>query len=298
MGVVASVTSTFSFPLFAGNCIRMLLALMIKFVFFTRWPCRNDLGLVHPLPVCSVHRSIPCRDDICHAVRKPSVILMTEPKPVKDKRWALLFLGQVGSATVCALGKLDHWVGECDWSSRLGLLYRLHLVRQILYLHDLIFKFIMYGLSAQMITTAITIGSDGNVVLSSGATYGILLAILVFHGVVCSAATRILARLNLAYVVMNGKSLFPSHNLFSSRHSHTQFHPVGTTISAIIILFVCSKHRGERVSANTAFTLLENNTGWANGELFVFVYLLHLTTIRWLGIPPIIYICDVDANRM
>ena len=130
---------------------------------------------------------------------------------MKDKRWALLFLGQIGTATVCALGELDHWVGECDWSKKSlpSLLDRLHLVRPILYLHDLIFKFIMYGLSAQMITTAITIGSNGNVVLSSGATYGILVAILVFHGVVCSAATRILARLNLAYVVINGES--PSH---------------------------------------------------------------------------------------
>ncbi len=57
-----------------------------------------------------------------------------------------------------------------------------------------------------MITTAITVGSDGAVVLSAGATYGILLAILVSHGVVCSAATRILARLNLFYVVVNGAS--------------------------------------------------------------------------------------------
>jgi len=56
-----------------------------------------------------------------------------------------------------------------------------------------------------MITTAITVGSDGAVVLGSGATYGILVAILVFHGIICSAATRILARLNLAYVVMNGE---------------------------------------------------------------------------------------------
>jgi hypothetical protein len=60
---------------------------------------------------------------------------MTEPSPMKDERRALLFLGQVGSARVCALGELDHWVGECDWSSRPGLLHRLHLVRQILYLH-------------------------------------------------------------------------------------------------------------------------------------------------------------------
>jgi hypothetical protein len=56
-----------------------------------------------------------------------------------------------------------------------------------------------------MITTAITIGSDGDVVLDAGATYGILVAILVFHGFVCSAATRILARLNLVYVVINSE---------------------------------------------------------------------------------------------
>ena len=171
------------------------------------------------------------------------------------------------------------------------------LVKFSTYLYGLIFKFIMSGLSAQMITTAITIGSNGNVVLGSGATYGILLAILAFHGVVCSAATRILARLNLAYVVINSEPTPPTR-LFSSRHSRTQFHLVGTTIAAIILLFVCSKHRGERVSANDAFTMYENNTGWANSKLFAFVHLLYLTTIRWLGIPLIIYICDVDANRM
>jgi hypothetical protein len=56
-----------------------------------------------------------------------------------------------------------------------------------------------------MITTAVAVGSNGDVVLGSGPTYGILVAILVFHGVVCSAATRILARLNLVYVVINGE---------------------------------------------------------------------------------------------
>jgi hypothetical protein len=56
-----------------------------------------------------------------------------------------------------------------------------------------------------MITTAIVVASDGEKVLSVGATYGILLAILFSHGIVCSAATRILARINIFYVVLNGK---------------------------------------------------------------------------------------------
>jgi len=122
---------------------------------------------------------------------------------VKDKRWAILFFCKVGTTRVRPFGELDHWVGECYWSSRPRLLYRLYVVSPIPFLETL-FP-IRYGSSAQMITTAITVGSDGAVVLSSGATYGILVAILLFHGVVCSAATRILARLNLVYVVLNGE---------------------------------------------------------------------------------------------
>ena len=59
-----------------------------------------------------------------------------------------------------------------------------------------------------MITTAIAVSSDGATIVSSGATYGILLAILFSHGLVCSAATNVLARLNLFYVIVNGKSWF------------------------------------------------------------------------------------------
>jgi len=107
---------------------------------------------------------------------------------------------------------------------------------------------------AQMITTAITVSSDGVTVLSAGATYGILVAILIFHGVVCSAATRVLARLNLAYVILN----------------------VGTSIAAIIVLFVCS--RSKRASAKDAFTLYENNTGWADNG---WAFLLSFTSAMW-----------------
>ncbi|KAJ7626325.1 amino acid permease-domain-containing protein [Mycena polygramma] len=93
---------------------------------------------------------------------------------------------------------------------------------------------------AQMITTAIAVGSDGETILSAGATYGILLAILFAHGIVCSAATKILARLNLFYVVVN----------------------VGTTLVAIISLLVVSGEN--KVSTKDAFTLFENNSGWTN----------------------------------
>jgi hypothetical protein len=56
-----------------------------------------------------------------------------------------------------------------------------------------------------MITTAISVSSDGAINLGAGPTYGILLAIFIAHGLVCSAATSVLARLNLAYVLINSK---------------------------------------------------------------------------------------------
>jgi len=105
-----------------------------------------------------------------------------------------------------------------------------------------------------MITTAIAVGSDQPTVLGSGPTFGILLAILFTHGVVCSAATSILARLNLFYVILN----------------------VGTTVAAIIALLVCSGE--QKVSTKDAFTLFENNTGWANGG---WAFLLAFTAPMW-----------------
>lgn len=55
-----------------------------------------------------------------------------------------------------------------------------------------------------MITTALAVGSDGAINLGDGPTFGILLIILFLHGIVCSAATSVIARLNLFYVIVNG----------------------------------------------------------------------------------------------
>ena len=59
-----------------------------------------------------------------------------------------------------------------------------------------------------MITTALYVDSDGAINLGAGPTFGILLAILFTHGIVCSAATAIIARLNIFYVLVNGKSYY------------------------------------------------------------------------------------------
>lgn len=50
-----------------------------------------------------------------------------------------------------------------------------------------------------MITTAVAASTDGRVILGSGPTYGILLVTLFIHGIMCSAGTRIIARLNLGF---------------------------------------------------------------------------------------------------
>ncbi|KAJ8096330.1 hypothetical protein PM082_011488 [Marasmius tenuissimus] len=107
---------------------------------------------------------------------------------------------------------------------------------------------------AQMITTAIAVSTDGAVVLSSGATYGILLAILFTHGIVCSGATRVIARLNVFYTIIN----------------------VGTTVAAIIALLVVSGDR--KVSTRDAFLKYENNSGWENSG---WAFLLSFTSPMW-----------------
>ncbi|KAL0572643.1 hypothetical protein V5O48_009317 [Marasmius crinis-equi] len=107
---------------------------------------------------------------------------------------------------------------------------------------------------AQMIATAIAVSTDGATVLSAGATYGILLAILFTHGIVCSAATRILAQLNLFYTVIN----------------------VGATVAAIIALLVVSGDN--KVSTRDAFLKYENNSGWQNSG---WAFLLSFTSPMW-----------------
>ncbi|TFK34019.1 amino acid transporter [Crucibulum laeve] len=107
---------------------------------------------------------------------------------------------------------------------------------------------------AQMITTAISVGSDGSINLGPGPTFGILLLILLSHAIVCSSASQFLARLALIYGVVN----------------------VSTTLAAVIGLLVASGEN--RVSAKDAFTLLENNTGWKNDG---WAFLLAFTSPMW-----------------
>ncbi|KZT69568.1 amino acid transporter [Daedalea quercina L-15889] len=107
---------------------------------------------------------------------------------------------------------------------------------------------------AQIITTAIAVGTDGAVNLGAGPTYGILLALLFMHGCICSAATQVLARLNLFYALVI----------------------IGTTVAAILALPIAAGEN--RVSTREAFTSFENHTGWTNN---IWAFMLSFTVPMW-----------------
>lgn len=79
--------------------------------------------------------------------------------------------------------------------------------------------------------------------------------------------------------------------------SNTGSSLVGTTVATIIALLVCSGDK--KVSTKDAFTLFENNTGWAN-SVFVFIRFcaIVLTTRRRMGVSIGFYRANVDADWM
>ncbi|TFY66632.1 hypothetical protein EVG20_g4457 [Dentipellis fragilis] len=200
MGIVASVTSTLSFPLVSGGHVGMVFGWLI--------PCFFVLCIAAMM--AELTSAMPTSAGLYYFSAK-----LAPPKYAPLASWITGWANVTGQvALVCSI----------DFTC------------------------------AQMITTAIAVGSDGNVVLAAGPTYGILVAILLSHGVVCSAATSVLARLNLFYVVIN----------------------IGTTIAAIVGLLVGSG--SDKVSTKDAFTLFENNTGWANNG---WAFLLAFTSPMW-----------------
>ncbi|KAF8815441.1 amino acid transporter [Phlegmacium glaucopus] len=217
MGVVSSVTSTFSFGLVNGGHVGLVFGWIIPccFVAFVA------------LSMAEMASSMPTSAGLYYFSAK-----LAPPKYAPLASWITGWANVTGQVTlVCGI----------DFTC------------------------------AQMITTAIAVNTDGAVILSAGATYGILLAILFTHGIVCSAATRVLARLNLFYV----------------------FIIVGTTIAAIISLLVLSD--GKRASTADAFTLFENNSGWSNSG---WAFMLAFTSPMWTltGYDSAAHISEETAN--
>ncbi|KAL7282776.1 hypothetical protein ACG7TL_004252 [Trametes sanguinea] len=217
MGVVASVSSTMSFPLVSGGHVGMVFGWLIP-CFFVMTIAASLAELTSAMPT--------------------SAGLYYFSAKLAPPRWAPLASWITGWANVTGQVSL---VCSIDFTC------------------------------AQMIVTALNVGSDGAVNLGAGPTFGILLAILFTHGIVCSAATSVIARLNIFYVLVN----------------------LGTTIAAIIVLLVCSGEN--RVSTETAFTDFENNTGWSNSG---WAFLLAFTAPMWTltGYDSAAHISEETAN--
>ncbi|GJE88068.1 amino acid transporter [Phanerochaete sordida] len=202
MGVIASVSSVYSFPLVSGGHVGMVFGWLIPCLFvMSVAACMAELA-----------SSMPTSAGLYYFSAK-----LAPPEYSALASWITGWANITGQVTlVCSI----------DFTC------------------------------AQMITSAINVGSDGNVVLGNGPTYGILLALLFSHGLLCSSATGVLARLNLFYVVVT----------------------IGTTIAAIISLLVASGD--QRVSTKTAFTDFENNTGWSSdGWAFLLAFAAPMWTL-------------------
>ena len=123
--------------------------------------------------------------------------------------------------------------------------------------------------SAQMIATGIAVGSDGRIILGPAPTFGIIIALLLSHAVVCPSGSRVLAKLSLLTATINGKFEHISINI--DKHCCAT---VGTTISVAVALIVVPG--SARTSPSDAFVLLTNNSGWNNSMLLCFLPCLHL----------------------
>lgn len=103
-----------------------------------------------------------------------------------------------------------------------------------------------------MISSAAAVGSDFTVFLTAGQMYGIYVGLLVALCALCSAATSVLANLNLLYVVLN----------------------LGTAAAVIAALAATGSHS----DAADAFGKFENLSGFSNDGM---AFLLSLTAVAW-----------------
>ncbi|KAF9445828.1 amino acid transporter [Macrolepiota fuliginosa MF-IS2] len=108
--------------------------------------------------------------------------------------------------------------------------------------------------NAEMIAIAISVGTDGRINLGPGPTFGIILASLLSHSIVCASNSRILAKISL----------------------FTGFINVGMTISTAVALIVVPG--SNRTPTKDAFILMENNTEWSNNP---WAFILSFTGAMW-----------------
>ncbi|KIM51757.1 hypothetical protein SCLCIDRAFT_1219882 [Scleroderma citrinum Foug A] len=109
---------------------------------------------------------------------------------------------------------------------------------------------------AVQITAAASIGSGQTYIATQAQTYGIYLAVLLTHGIVCCLATATLARLQTLYVTIN---------VF--------------LCLAVIIALPAATPKEYKNTASYAFGNFTNLDGWPNGFAFIMSFMAPLWTI-------------------
>ncbi|CAK5271009.1 unnamed protein product [Mycena citricolor] len=112
-----------------------------------------------------------------------------------------------------------------------------------------------WGAAVQVMAAA-TIGSDGAFVATSAQLFGVYIAILSTHIVVCSLGTTILARLQTVYVILN-------------------------VVLCIVVIIALPAATPSEFKNTAAFALgeFQNMNGWSNGFAFFLSLLAPLWTI-------------------
>jgi len=112
-----------------------------------------------------------------------------------------------------------------------------------------------WGCAVQIMAAA-SIGSNHTFVPTSAKTYGVYVAVVLSHAVVCGLATAVLARLQTVYVILNVLLCF-----------------------AIIIALPAATPNEFKNSASFALGNFSNLNGWPNGYAFILSFLAPLWTI-------------------
>ncbi|THH11511.1 hypothetical protein EW146_g8022 [Bondarzewia mesenterica] len=112
-----------------------------------------------------------------------------------------------------------------------------------------------WGASVQVMAAA-SIGSDNTFTATSGQLYGVFAAIVLSHAVICCLGTRILARLQSFYVILNVLLCL-----------------------AIIVALPAATPKELRNTAKFAFGDFTNMYDWPNGYAFILSFMAPLWTI-------------------
>lgn len=123
--------------------------------------------------------------------------------------------------------------------------------------------------TAAMIADAVSISSNFTVFYSDAIKYGLTLALLALHLVICSSATHVLAKLNYLYVLIN----------------------FGTFIAVLVTLGVMA----DKHSASVAFSDFQNNSKWESSG---FTWLLSMTAAMWCltGYDAAAHVAEETSN--